>query len=103
FNKADTAQTLITTATRVGLDQARSYVLTNLVTGQRRIATGTIGASVPPHGTVMLRVHAGADPQAAPELVPYLSATLGEQGVPDGLRVTVGNYGTHKVHHARVS
>lgn len=103
FNKAATAQTIVTTATRAGLAQESGYRLTNLVTGAVSTTTGTIGASVQPHGTAMFRVHPGADHAAPSALVPYMSATMSAQGLPTSVRVAVGNYGLRAVRDGRVS
>ncbi|GAA2480236.1 hypothetical protein GCM10023100_69100 [Actinocorallia cavernae] len=61
FNESGTARRITTTAAAVGLPGAGSYTLRDLWrhTGDR--SAGTITAAVPAHGTVLLRVSAGAD------------------------------------------
>ncbi|MFJ9416509.1 glycoside hydrolase family 27 protein [Streptomyces sp. NPDC101227] len=59
FNTGDTPRTVSTTAAAVGLPQASSYRLRDLVTGHDRRSSGDIVArDVPAHGTVLYRVAA---------------------------------------------
>ncbi|MBV9710182.1 MAG: glycoside hydrolase family 27 protein [Ktedonobacteraceae bacterium] len=58
FNESGSTQTITTDAATVGLPAAASYSLLNLWTTVRTTTSGTISASVPSHGVVMLRVHA---------------------------------------------
>jgi len=59
FNENSSAATISTTAAAIGKSGASSYTLTNLWTSATSTTTGAISASVPGHGTVMLRVHGG--------------------------------------------
>ena len=56
FNETGSAATISTTAAAIGKTGSSSYTLTNLWTGATSTTTGTISASVPAHGTVILRV-----------------------------------------------
>ena len=60
FDRAQTGRTVYTTAATAGLPHARSYALTDLVTGRRTQTAGTIASGVPGHGTVIERVRPGA-------------------------------------------
>jgi alpha-galactosidase len=60
FNETGSAATISTTAAAIGKTGASSYTLTNLWSGATTATAGTISASVPAHGTVMLRVSGGS-------------------------------------------
>ena len=60
FNETGSAAAISTTAAAIGKTGSSSYTLTNLWTGATSATTGTISASVPAHGTVMLRVSGGS-------------------------------------------
>jgi len=59
FNENSGTATISTSSTAIGKTGASSYTLTDLWTGATSTTTGTISASVPGHGTVMLRVAGG--------------------------------------------
>ncbi|KAA2266585.1 glycoside hydrolase family 27 protein [Solihabitans fulvus] len=59
YNETGSTATIATTAAAVGLPAAHSYTLTDLWSKGHTTSTGVISASVPAHGTVLLRVHAG--------------------------------------------
>lgn len=61
FNESGTAQHITTTAAAVGLPDAGSYTLRDLWRHTGDHSTGTITATVPAHGTVLLRVSASAE------------------------------------------
>lgn len=61
FNESGTARRITTTAAAVGLPGAGSYTLRDLWRHTDGHSAGTIAAAVPAHGTVLLRVSAGAD------------------------------------------
>lgn len=61
FNESGTAQHITTTAAAVGLPDAGSYTLRDLWRHTGDHSTGTITATVPAHGTVLLRVSADTD------------------------------------------
>jgi alpha-galactosidase len=58
FNETGTAHKISTTAAKAGLRAAASYSLKDLWTKLTRTSTGSISATVPPHGTGIFRVHA---------------------------------------------
>ncbi|GAA1968065.1 glycoside hydrolase family 27 protein [Catenulispora subtropica] len=59
FNENSGTATISTTVGAIGKTGASSYTLTDLWTGATSTTTGAISASVPGHGTVMLRVTGG--------------------------------------------
>ncbi|WP_330284471.1 NPCBM/NEW2 domain-containing protein [Streptomyces sp. NBC_00588] len=63
FNESGTAQRIATTAAAVGLPQASAYTLRDLWQHKSYNTAGTISATVPAHGTVLVRV--AADPRWA--------------------------------------
>ncbi|MBL1106709.1 NPCBM/NEW2 domain-containing protein [Streptomyces sp. 5-8] len=63
FNESGTAQRIATTANAVGLPDADGYTLRDLWQHRGYNTAGTIAATVPAHGTVLLRV--SADPRWA--------------------------------------
>ncbi|MCI3242824.1 NPCBM/NEW2 domain-containing protein [Streptomyces spinosisporus] len=58
FNESGTAQRIATTAAAVGLPQASAYTLRDLWQHKSYNTAGTISATVPAHGTVLVRVAA---------------------------------------------
>lgn len=58
FNETDEEQTVATTAGAVGLPDADSYALRDLWAHEDGSTAGDISATVPAHGTVLLRVSA---------------------------------------------
>jgi alpha-galactosidase len=56
FNETSSAVTISTTAAAAGLPAASSYGLRDLWSGATQTTTGTIGATVPAHGTTVFRV-----------------------------------------------
>jgi hypothetical protein len=101
FNKADTAQTIQTTADSAGVPAARDYQLTDLVTKQRTETAGIIAAGVPPHGTVIYRVHAGAA-KVAPAAAVYLNQPTFTAGQPSTVTVVVADNGSSAIDSADV-
>ena len=63
FNESSSAQRIATTADAVGLADAEAYTLRDLWQHRSYNTAGTISATVPAHGTVLLRV--AADPRWA--------------------------------------
>ncbi|WP_425556883.1 glycoside hydrolase family 27 protein [Kitasatospora saccharophila] len=59
FNETGSTATITTSAAAIGKTGAASYGLTDLWTGATSTTTGTISATVPAHGTTMLRVSGG--------------------------------------------
>jgi alpha-galactosidase len=56
FNETNTAATISTSSSRIGLGRAAAYTLLDLWTGAETTTTGAITAVVPAHGVVMYRV-----------------------------------------------
>lgn len=77
FNESDTAQRIATTAAAVGLPRAPAYTLRDLWQHRGYNTAGTIAATVPAHGTVLLRVSAGPHWATYPP-----AAELGLDGSP---------------------
>jgi alpha-galactosidase len=77
FNQNSHAAPVTTTADAAGLPAADTYLLRDLWTHGTVESAGTIGATVPAHGTVMYRVTAGGNPSAYP---PNVSMSL--SGLP---------------------
>jgi alpha-galactosidase len=66
FNETNTAATISTTAAAVGLPKAAAYSVRDLWQHSTTESAGNLTAAVAPHETVMYRVSAGTDPEAAP-------------------------------------
>ncbi|MFI5685358.1 NPCBM/NEW2 domain-containing protein [Streptomyces sp. NPDC051636] len=77
FNESSTTQRIATTARAVGLPDAPAYTLRDLWQHRSYNAAGTIAATVPAHGTVLVRVSVGPGWAAHPPAV-----ELGVQGSP---------------------
>jgi alpha-galactosidase len=60
LNRSSTTATVSTTATEAGLPAASAYNTYEVWTDAVRNTTGTISATVPPHGLVMYRVRTGS-------------------------------------------
>ncbi len=85
FNSTDQAQRISTTATAAGLATRGSYAVRDLWSHTDYDSAGTLAATVPAHGTVLLRI--SADPVAGAKalLDPPLFDT-GVSGVPSGVQ-----------------
>ena len=57
FNESSSTATISTTAAAIGITSASSYQLTDLWSKKVTTTSGSIKASVPAHGTVLIRVH----------------------------------------------
>jgi alpha-galactosidase len=105
FNESGTAQRIATTAGAVGLPDADAYTLRDLWQHRSYNTAGTIAATVPAHGTVLLRVsadpHWAAHPPAA-ELGLDGSPLL-EAGTPATLTGTVTDLGRTPARRVSVS
>ncbi|WP_435133385.1 NPCBM/NEW2 domain-containing protein [Actinacidiphila sp. bgisy144] len=97
FNSADTAQHISTTAEAAGLPRRASYAVRDLWSHTDYDSAGTLAATVPAHGTVLLRVGASAAGGAAALRDPALLDT-GVSHAPDhlepGASATVDTYAT---------
>ncbi|MGQ5634875.1 MULTISPECIES: NPCBM/NEW2 domain-containing protein [unclassified Streptomyces] len=105
FNESGTAQRISTTASAVGLPDASAYTLRDLWRHSTSNTAGTIAATVPAHGTVLLRVaadsHWAAYPPAAElglDSTPFLEA-----GTPATLTSTVTDLGRTAARRVSVS
>ncbi|MBE8470553.1 NPCBM/NEW2 domain-containing protein [Streptomyces justiciae] len=95
FNDSGTAQRIATTATVVGLPAADAYTLRDLWQHRSYNTAGTIAATVPAHGTVLVRVSADSawakHPPAAE--LGLEGGQLIEAGTPATLTSTVTDLG----------
>ncbi|WP_329372304.1 NPCBM/NEW2 domain-containing protein [Streptomyces sp. NBC_00669] len=98
FNSSDAAQHISTTAKAAGLPQRGSYAVRDLWSHTDYDSAGTLAATVPAHGTVLLRVSGSATAGAAALLDPALLDT-GVSHAPDhiepGKSATVDSYATN--------
>ncbi|MGW0767702.1 NPCBM/NEW2 domain-containing protein [Streptomyces sp. NPDC002676] len=105
FNESGTAQRIATTAGAVGLPDAAGYTLRDLWQHRTYNTAGTIAATVPAHGTVLLRV--SADPHWAgypPAAELGLDGRpLVEAGTPATLTTTVTDLGRTAARRVSVS
>ncbi|MEU6606971.1 NPCBM/NEW2 domain-containing protein [Streptomyces shenzhenensis] len=95
FNESGTAQRITTTARAVGLPDAPGYTLRDLWQHRGYHTAGTVSATVPAHGTVLVRVQADPRWAALPPAVelgldgsPYVEA-----GTPATLTTSVTDLG----------
>lgn len=102
FNKGDTARTISADPATLGLPKAAGYQLRNLVTKQVTDTTGTVAASVPPHGTVIYRV-SRRGVAAAPQVVLTPHSGVATPGTPFDVTVDVTDEGPRPVTGALVS
>ncbi len=85
YNETDAPATITTTAAQTGLRRASAYRMHDLWSGQNTETAGTIGAQVPPHGTVIYRVSSGG----AAALAPATSASVDPAPVYDGATMSL--------------
>jgi alpha-galactosidase len=79
FNENAYGARIATSAEAVGLPEADTYLLRDLWAHETSSSAGTIGASVPAHGTVMYRVSAGGNPSKyRPNVSTVLSGLSGK-------------------------
>ncbi|MFB7241805.1 NPCBM/NEW2 domain-containing protein [Streptomyces populi] len=95
FNESGTAQRVTTTARSVGLPDAPAYTLRDLWLHRTRNTAGTISATVPAHGTVLVRVAADRRWASYPPVVELGldDGPLVEAGTPAALTTTVTDLG----------
>ncbi|MFF0789198.1 NPCBM/NEW2 domain-containing protein [Streptomyces spiralis] len=105
FNESGAPQRIATTARAVGLPDADAYTLRDLWQHRSYNTAGAISATVPAHGTVLVRV--SADPRWAenpPAVELGLSGSpLIQAGKPAGLTTTVTDLGRTPATHVSVS
>ncbi|WP_442817823.1 NPCBM/NEW2 domain-containing protein [Streptomyces sp. NBC_01591] len=95
FNETGSAQRIATTAAEVGLPQADGYTMRDLWEHRSYNTAGTVAATVPAHGTVLLRVAADGEWAAQPPAVELglESSPLVEAGRTTTLTTTVTDLG----------
>ena len=95
FNESGSAQRIATTATAVGLPNARAYTLRDLWQHKSYNTAGTISATVPAHGTVLVRVFADRQSVKYPPAVELGlgGAPLVQAATPTPLTTTVTDLG----------
>ncbi|MEV8455911.1 NPCBM/NEW2 domain-containing protein [Streptomyces sp. NPDC052095] len=95
FNETDSAQHIATTAADAGLPKTDGYTVRDLWEHRTYNTAGTLAATVPAHGTVLLRVAADDDWAAYPPAVGLGvdSAPLLEAGRTTTLTTTVTDLG----------
>ncbi|MGW2742213.1 NPCBM/NEW2 domain-containing protein [Streptomyces sp. NPDC001450] len=105
FNESGSAQRIATTAAAVGLPDAPAYTLRDLWQHRSYNTVGTLAATVPAHGTVLLRVAADPDWAANPPAVelgldgdPFVEA-----GTPATLTTAVTDLGRTSARRVSVS
>ncbi|WP_327405877.1 NPCBM/NEW2 domain-containing protein [Streptomyces sp. NBC_01288] len=105
FNETGSAQRIATTATAVGLPGARAYTLRDLWQHKSYNTAGAISATVPAHGTVLVRVSADRHALKNPPAVELGlgSAPLVQAATPTALTTTVTDLGRTTAEHVSVS
>ncbi|QUI30448.1 NPCBM/NEW2 domain-containing protein [Streptomyces alfalfae] len=105
FNETGTAQSVSTTAKAVGLPDAAGYTLRDLWRHKSYNTAGRISATVPAHGTVLLRVAADGAWAKQPPAVELGAegAALVEAGKRTGLTSEVTNLGRTSAHRIAVT
>ncbi|MEV6836275.1 NPCBM/NEW2 domain-containing protein [Streptomyces sp. NPDC051133] len=105
FNESATAQRIATTADATGLPEAPAYTLRDLWQHRDYNTAGTIAATVPAHGTVLVRVAADTDWAGHPPAVDLGldGSPLLEAGTPATLAGTVTDLGRTPARRVSVS
>ena len=112
YNSTDAPARISTTTAQAGLRKSPAYRLTDLWTKARTETAGTIAATVPAHGTVMVRVHAVTTwQQLAPATSLDVAATSGfngsdvsvDAGSSATLTAAVHDYGRAKITGVRIT
>ncbi|MEW1688844.1 NPCBM/NEW2 domain-containing protein [Streptomyces sp. NPDC091265] len=95
FNETGNAQRISTTAAAAGLPKAAAYTMRDLWEHKEYNTAGAISATVPAHGTVLLRVAADSDWAASPPAVELGlgGSTLVEAGRTAALTTTLTDLG----------
>jgi alpha-galactosidase len=105
FNETGSAQRITTTAEAVGLPEADGYTLRDLWRHRTHHTAGVISATVPAHGTVLVRVFADSRWAAHPPAVELGADTAptAEAGEPVSLATTVTDLGRTPARQVSVS
>ncbi|MGW3649093.1 NPCBM/NEW2 domain-containing protein [Streptomyces sp. NPDC000878] len=105
FNETGSARRIATTATAVGLPAADAYTLRDLWQHRTYNTAGTVSATVPAHGTVLVRVAADRRWSQYPPAVELAvdNALLIEAGTPATLTTTLTDLGRTPATRASVA
>jgi alpha-galactosidase len=105
FNESGSAQRIATTAAAVGLPGAGAYTLRDLWQHKSYNTAGAISATVPAHGTVLVRVSADRHALKNPPAVELGldSAPLVQAATPTPLTTTVTDLGRTTAEHVSVT
>lgn len=105
FNESGSAQRIATTAGAVGLPDAPAYTLRDLWQHRSFNTAGTIAATIPAHGTVLLRVAADPDWATSPPAVELGldGSPFVEAGTPATLTTAVTDLGRTAARRVSVS
>ncbi|MFJ4788521.1 NPCBM/NEW2 domain-containing protein [Streptomyces sp. NPDC088794] len=105
FNESGSAQRIATTATAVGLPRAHAYTQRDLWQHKSFNTAGTIAATVPAHGTVLLRISADRKWATNPPAVELglNGSPLVEAGKKVSLTSTVTDLGRTSAEHVSVA
>ena len=105
FNETGSAQRIATTAASVGLPNAHAYTLRDLWQHKSYNTAGAISATVPAHGTVLVRVSADRHALKNPPAVELGldSAPLVQAATPTPLTTTITDLGRTTAEHVSVS
>jgi alpha-galactosidase len=105
FNESGTAQRVTTTAAAVGLPAADAYTLRDLWQHRAYNTAGTFSATVPAHGTVLVRVSADPDWAKNPPAVELglEGSPFVEASTPVTLTTTVTDLGRTPARHVTVA
>ncbi|MFJ6916096.1 NPCBM/NEW2 domain-containing protein [Streptomyces sp. NPDC101133] len=105
FNEGSRAQRIETTARAVGLPQARGYTMRDLWKHADTNTTGTIAATVPAHGTVLVRVKADRKWAQHPPAVDVSAdgGTVTEAGRTERITSAVTDLGGTAAHSVSVA
>ncbi|MFI7873343.1 NPCBM/NEW2 domain-containing protein [Streptomyces salinarius] len=105
FNEGSRAQRIETTARAVGLPQARGYTMRDLWKHANTNTTGTIAATVPAHGTVLVRVKADRKWAQHPPAVDVSAdgGTVTEAGRTERITSAVTDLGGTAAHSVSVA
>ncbi|MFJ5779799.1 NPCBM/NEW2 domain-containing protein [Streptomyces sp. NPDC093094] len=98
FNESDRPQRIATTATDVGMPHARGYRMRDLWKHTDTSIAGTVAATVPAHGTVLIRLFADSDWASYPPALEagQSQAWFVQAGAPAEVTTTVTNLGRRK-------
>jgi alpha-galactosidase len=103
FNRGNTARTITTTASAVGLPTGAPYQLENLVSKQKTVSDGVISANLAPHATVIYRVHTNGGRSLPPSTVAGIQGGPFTAGKAAPVKVTLTDNGYTAARQGTVS